>query len=69
MSDYKFDKIKPTTNNRIKDIKKVIKQFHNNNIYVIGRIVVFKDKLLTVKRPDLAIKRSTDKKTVWSDYS
>jgi hypothetical protein len=25
--------------------------------------------LLTVKRPDLAIKRSTDKKTVWSDYS
>ncbi len=69
MSNYKFDKIKPTSNNKIKDIKKVIEKLHDNDIYVIWRIVVFKDKLLAENRPDLAIKWSTDKKTVWTDYA
>lgn len=34
----------------------VLKTFHENDIHVIGRLVVFKDPLYSVKRPDLAIK-------------
>ncbi|MCX7921463.1 MAG: putative glycoside hydrolase [Clostridia bacterium] len=37
--------------------EKVIKKLHDNNIYVIGRIVCFKDPGLASKRADLAIKR------------
>lgn len=39
------------------DVDKVIKKLHENNIYVIGRIVCFRDDGLASKRPDLAIKR------------
>ena len=38
------------------DVKKVISALHKNNIHVIGRIVCFKDPILSTKRPDLAIK-------------
>jgi len=41
---------------KIKDIKKTINRLHNEGIYVIGRIVVFKDKLLARSRPDLALR-------------
>jgi hypothetical protein len=34
----------------------VIKQFHSNNVHIIGRIVCFKDPIYSIKRPDLAIK-------------
>ncbi len=36
--------------------QKVIEELHKNNIYVIGRIVCFKDPALTEKRIDLSIK-------------
>ena len=39
--------------------EKVITQLHDNDIYVIGRIVCFKDPILSSKRPDLAIKNSS----------
>lgn len=35
----------------------VIKKLHDNNIYVIGRLVCFRDNGLASKRPELAIKR------------
>ena len=42
-----------------------LNQFHKNNIRVIGRIVCFKDPVLPMKRPDLALK---DKKgQIWRD--
>ncbi len=42
-----------------------LNQFHKNNIRVIGRIVCFKDPVLPIKRPDLALK---DKKgQIWRD--
>lgn len=63
-----FDKIKPVSNNRLNNIEELIKDLHDRNIYVIWRIVVFKDKLLASNRPDLAIKW-TDQKTVWNDYA
>lgn len=39
------------------DADKVIQKLHDNNIYVIGRVVVFRDDGLATKRADLAIKR------------
>jgi len=38
------------------DAEKVLKAFHDNGIYVIGRLVVFKDPVYSLKRPDLAVK-------------
>lgn len=43
----------------------VLKTFHENDIYVIGRLVVFKDPLYSIKRPDLAIK--SVKGGLWKD--
>lgn len=35
---------------------KVLKTFHDNNIHVIGRLVCFKDPVLSSKKPELAVK-------------
>lgn len=43
--------------------EKIIKKFHDNGIYVIGRIVTFKDPVLAQNRADLAIKSS--KGSLW----
>src|SRR3989344_6054007 len=40
---------------RIKDVNGVIKKLHEAGIYVIARITVFQDPILTKHRPDLAI--------------
>lgn len=39
------------------DVKNVLDTLHENDIYVIGRIVNFKDPWMSTKRADLAIKR------------
>ncbi len=39
------------------DPEKVLKKLHDNNIYVIGRIVCFRDNGFASKYPDLAVKR------------
>lgn len=67
MSWYEFTTIQPISNDRIKDVRTLIEKLHENGIYVIGRIVVFKDKLLAETRPDLAIKWP-DRVNVWYDY-
>lgn len=55
------------------DADKVLKAFHDNNIHVIGRIVCFKDTVLSSEKPELAIKdkrgglyktKNTDGKTI-----
>lgn len=38
------------------DPKYVLKKLHDNNIYVIARLVVFKDHILATKRTDWAVK-------------
>jgi hypothetical protein len=45
---------------RIPDIKELIKELNEKNIYVIGRISVFQDPHLIKKRPELAVKRASD---------
>ncbi len=51
---------------RIPDIKEFIEYLHSKDIYVIGRISVFQDPHFVKKRPDLAVKRSSDG-GVWKD--
>ena len=51
--------------------EKVLKAFHDNDIYIIGRLVAFKDPVYSIKRSDLAIKSISgglwkdDKKKSW----
>ncbi|MFA5934684.1 MAG: putative glycoside hydrolase [Candidatus Paceibacterota bacterium] len=52
---------------KVKDIKEFIGKLHDNGIYVIARISSFQDKYLVSKRPELAVKRSSDG-GVWKDY-
>ncbi len=51
---------------RIPRINTLIKELHDNNIYVIGRVTVFQDPILAKARPDLAIKNK-DTGKVWTD--
>jgi len=39
----------------ISNINSLVREFHNQGIYVIGRIVVFEDVALAKSRPDLAV--------------
>lgn len=40
------------------DAKKVVEKLHENNIYAIARIVVFKDPILAKNKPEMAIKNT-----------
>lgn len=51
-----------------KDMKEFVETLHEKGIYVIGRITVFQDAFYTKKRPDLAVKKASDKNAVWKDY-
>jgi len=59
---------------RIPFINRLIKQLHNEGIYVIGRITVFQDPRLSLARPDLTVKSKKtgdpwldNKKLSWVD--
>ncbi len=54
------------TENRISDIKGLIKEFHDLNIYVIARVAVFQDSCLSKKHPEYAVKRKSDG-LIWKD--
>lgn len=47
-------------------VKEFIEELHAKNIYVIGRVTVFQDNVMTKIRPDLAVKRASDR-GVWKD--
>jgi hypothetical protein len=49
----------------VKDMKSAVQALKNRGIYTIARIVVFKDNLLGLARPELAIKTSDGK--IWHD--
>jgi hypothetical protein len=46
--------------------KAVAKKAHAEGVYLIGRVVVFEDPLLTQKRPDLAIRKRGG--GIWTNY-
>lgn len=58
-------KISGAAEKRIPDIEKLVKELHSNNIYTIGRIVVFQDPYLARIKPYLAVKNK--KGDVWVD--
>jgi hypothetical protein len=45
----------------VKDIQKLVADLHTRGLYLIARIVVFKDDPLASARPDLAVKSSATK--------
>jgi hypothetical protein len=68
LDDKYFTKIKPVSNNKIKNICDLLNKLHENWIYTIARIAVFKDKRLAEFRPDLSIKWLSNWKT-WEDFN
>lgn len=53
--------------NAMPDIKEYVADLKGRGVYTIARIVVFKDKIIPKKRPDLAVK--TPDGDVWRDRS
>jgi len=51
----------------VSDMKEFIKELHESNIYVIGRISVFQDLSYARVFPELAVRRQSDG-GVWEDY-
>lgn len=51
----------------ISNIQDVIQEFHDNNIYVIGRIVTFKDPTYAKNVPEIAYHKADG--TLWQDYT
>lgn len=49
-----------------RDMPELVRMFHDNGVYVIGRITVFQDPLYAPLHPELAVLRA-DQKTVWKD--
>ena len=52
--------------NRILDIRELIAELHEKNIYVIGRISVFQDPHYAQKYPGQAVQKASDR-SVWRD--
>ena len=50
-----------------RDMKEFLKTLHDKSIYIIGRITVFQDPVLTKRRPELSVKKKSDG-TTWKDY-
>ncbi len=47
------------------NVDEVLKKMHDNGIYVIGRLVCFKDPVLSSKHPELAIKKKNGE--LWTE--
>lgn len=47
------------------DVNEILKKCHDNDIYVIGRIVVFRDNGLSTKKPELGIKKPSG--NLWTE--
>ena len=56
-----------SSKNMISDIQTVIQEFHDADIYVIGRIVTFKDPVYAKKIPENAYHKEDG--SLWQDYS
>lgn len=50
---------------KLYDAEEILRKCHENDIYVIGRIVVFRDDGLATKKPEFAIKKPNG--TIWQE--
>lgn len=55
-----------TDENRLGDVRSLIKKLHDKNIYVIARQTVFQDPVLAEKKPEWAIKNKAG--GLWRDH-
>ncbi len=51
----------------IADLKAMVKEWHDKDIYVIGRITVFQDALFTKNNPDTAVRSLSNTESLWHD--
>ncbi len=51
----------------IADLEAFVKELHQENIYIIGRVTVFQDPLFAKNNPSEAVKRASDPTVLWSD--
>ena len=51
----------------IADLKTMVKEWHDKDIYVIGRITVFQDALFTKNNPDTAVRSLSNPESLWRD--
>ncbi len=58
----------PYQKNIMTDIGDLIEYLHEQDIYVIARVVLFKDKVWAENHPEHAVLRKDDPKRVWTDY-
>ena len=65
-SKVPLSKLRGVQHHFIKDPKAVIKAFHDEGIYVIGRLVSFKDSSLVYARPDLAVRFKPGRRLFWA---
>ncbi|MFA6339082.1 MAG: putative glycoside hydrolase [Candidatus Paceibacterota bacterium] len=52
---------------RIADLDALIKELHEKNIYIIGRIAAFQDPHMVKANPGIAVKRASDG-AIWKDH-
>lgn len=52
----------------VSDMKEFIETLHAHDIYVAGRVAVFQDGLMVKTKPELAVKRDSDRTIVWRDH-
>jgi hypothetical protein len=49
-------------------MKEFLEELHEKNIYVIGRIAVFQDVFMVKEKPQLAVKKDSDRSAIWKDH-
>jgi len=54
-------------NCNVKDMQDFVKELHQKNIYVIGRLTVFQDPYYSKKYPEFAIKKKSNPLQIWTD--
>lgn len=52
----------------VPDMKEFLEELHEKNIYVIGRIAVFQDVFMVGQKPQIAVKKDSDRSVVWKDH-
>jgi hypothetical protein len=52
----------------VSDMKYFLASLHEKKIYTIARVTVFQDPYLTRTKPELAVKKNSDREAVWKDF-
>ncbi len=53
--------------NRIRNIRGLTNDLHAEGVYIIARVAVFQDSKFIKNHPEIAVKKASDKDSVWKD--